>query len=132
MDKEGFFPLFEEIDYNTEAAGVDFSPDGMVMYVAVQELAIWQFWREDRKPFDAKTGETKYVTYSNNVYDTAILLSRPLLKMLQEIWLRGSLECHPLFHLQWLIALEVSEPCRPVPLLVLFLVVSTSRVISMQ
>jgi hypothetical protein len=74
MDTKGFFPLFEEIDYNTEAAGVDFSPDGMVMYVAFQEAAIWQFWREDGKPFDAKTGKISYVTYSNNVYDSSIAL----------------------------------------------------------
>lgn len=26
----------------------------MVMYVAFQDSAVWQFWREDGLPFDAK------------------------------------------------------------------------------
>ena len=39
--------FLDRLDYVTENAGLDFSPDGMVMYIAFQDRAIWQFWRED-------------------------------------------------------------------------------------
>lgn len=56
-DGNGFYSIVQEIDYNTETAGVSFSPDGMVLYMAFQDNAVWQFWRTDGKPF----GKTKPV-----------------------------------------------------------------------
>jgi hypothetical protein len=74
MNKNGFFGIVHELDYNTEAAGVDFTPDGKVMYMAFQEKAIWQFWREDGLPFHAKTNGITYGKDTGSVMDTEIAL----------------------------------------------------------
>jgi len=58
------------IDYVTENAGLDFSDDGMVMYVAFQDSAVWQFWREDGLPFHAKPAKKcKFQDTSNDIED---------------------------------------------------------------
>ena len=44
MNKVGYYPILHEIDYQTELAGVDFTPDKKMIYVAFQDKAIWQFW----------------------------------------------------------------------------------------
>jgi hypothetical protein len=57
------------MDYNSELAGVSFSPDGMVIYVAFQDAAVWQFWREDGMPFDAPCADIHYSFDTGAVYD---------------------------------------------------------------
>lgn len=59
-DGKGYYAIVQEIDYNTEAAGIDFSPDGQVMYVAFHNAAVWQFWRTDGKPFSDQK-KVKYI-----------------------------------------------------------------------
>lgn len=44
LDKNGYFPILHEIDYQTELAGLSFTPDEKMFYVAFQDSAIWQFW----------------------------------------------------------------------------------------
>jgi hypothetical protein len=39
----------------SEAAGVDLTPDGKIMYVSFQDRAIWAIWREDGLAFDDET-----------------------------------------------------------------------------
>ena len=43
LDKKGYFPLFYEIDYNTEAAGLDFSPDGKFAMSSFQDNAVCKY-----------------------------------------------------------------------------------------
>jgi hypothetical protein len=69
MNDHGYFPLLYEISYDSETAGVSFSPDGMVMYVAFQETAVWTFWREDGFPFDGTTAGIHYTANTGHVYD---------------------------------------------------------------
>lgn len=57
-DNRGYYPLLMDVDYNTETAGLDFSPDGLYMYVVFQDNALWQFWRKDGLPFaNIRTGK---------------------------------------------------------------------------
>ena len=58
----------------TENAGLDFSPDGMVAYVAFQDAAIWQFWREDGYPFDGPVKKTCYHHDDGAAYDNGDIL----------------------------------------------------------
>lgn len=57
------------IDYVTENAGLDFSPDGKMMYVAFQDNAIWQFWREDGYAFTDPPKKTCYFEDNGAVND---------------------------------------------------------------
>lgn len=59
-DENGAAKVLYEIDYDTEAAGVAFSPDALVMIVSFQEKGTWQFWREDGLPFNAPPASVKY------------------------------------------------------------------------
>lgn len=74
VDKNGYFGVIQEIDLNTEAAGLDFSPDGMYMYVSFQEHSIWQVWREDGMSFNDKTAGHHYISTDSAIYDTDIAL----------------------------------------------------------
>ena len=63
----------------TENAGLDFSDDGMVMYVAFQDAAIWQFWREDGLPFSDKYAKKCLYEDSGGVLDMEVVLE-PLIE----------------------------------------------------
>ena len=59
-DGRGYYSIAQEIDYVTETAGIDISPDGKIMYVSFQDAAVWQFWRTDGKSFVRKSN-TLYI-----------------------------------------------------------------------
>lgn len=59
-DGTGTYKIVEEITYDSEAAGVAFSPDGKLMYMSWQTGATWQFWREDGLRWDDATADVKY------------------------------------------------------------------------
>lgn len=69
----------DRVDYVTENAGLSFSEDGMVMYVAFQDAAIWQFWREDGYPFHAPAAKTCYFHDDGAVNDIGDVLE-PLIE----------------------------------------------------
>jgi secreted PhoX family phosphatase len=58
--KGGFFKVVMGLDLNSESAGVAFSPDKKIMYVAWQTFGVWQFWREDGYGFDVKPADVIY------------------------------------------------------------------------
>lgn len=56
-----FFSILDGTGYNTETTGLAFSPDGDYMLVSFQYPGvIWQFWREDGRPFTADVLDIKY------------------------------------------------------------------------
>lgn len=60
----------------------------MVMYVAFQDSAIWQFWREDGLPFDAKYSKMcpwEDATTSNDIGDVLEPLIEEIAKDLLEL-----------------------------------------------
>eukprot|EP00977_Amphora_coffeiformis_P003816 scaffold765_cov160-Amphora_coffeaeformis.AAC.17 len=67
-DGEGWYGLLMATDFGSESAGVDFTADGMVMYVSFQTEMTMIFWREDGKPFDYETAGIRYIDDSNNIY----------------------------------------------------------------
>lgn len=75
MDDKGYYPLLMDVDYNTETAGVDFTPDGKYMYVAFQDNAVWQFWRKDGLPFSGVGAAPKYFDGSStNIFTSELSL----------------------------------------------------------
>ena len=54
-----------------------------MMYVAFQDNAIWQFWREDGYPFDAPVAKTCYYHDDGAANDMEVVLE-PLVKELAE------------------------------------------------
>ena len=67
-DGEGYFGLVLALDFGSESAGVDFTPDGMYMYLSFQTELTMVFWREDGKAFSDKNDGIKYIMDSNNLY----------------------------------------------------------------
>jgi hypothetical protein len=67
-DGDGWFGLVMAPDFGSEAAGVDFTPDGKYMYMSFQTEMTWVFWREDGKAFDDKNDGISYINDSSNVY----------------------------------------------------------------
>jgi hypothetical protein len=56
-----FFTILESPTYKDETTGLSFSPDGKHMYVAYQVNGfLFDVWRDDGQPFDAKTLNVKY------------------------------------------------------------------------
>jgi hypothetical protein len=86
-DGEGYYAILHEIDYNTELAGIDFSPDGMVMYAAFQEAAVWQFWRTDGKSFQREPNTKTYIPEHAdfaNIQDTDLALENIINVLIME------------------------------------------------
>lgn len=67
-DGEGWFGMVMALDFGSESAGVDFSSDGMYMYMSFFTRVTMVFWREDGKPFDYKNAGIHYIQDSNNIY----------------------------------------------------------------
>lgn len=85
-DGKGYYSIVQEIDYNTETSGLAFSPDGMVMYVAFQDNAIWQFWRADGKPFEK--ADPSYIPVGADfftVQQTDIALGHAVVDLVMEV-----------------------------------------------
>ena len=40
--------------------GLAFSPDNKYLYLAYQSGAVYEFWRDDGKPFNGTVADTKY------------------------------------------------------------------------
>lgn len=60
-DQGRFFTILESPIYMDETTGLSFSPNGKHMYVAYQGNGLlFDVWREDGLPFDAKTLNVKY------------------------------------------------------------------------
>lgn len=61
-DENGwFFSILESETLSDETTGLDFSPDGMHMYVSYQHNGlIFDVWREDGLPFHGRTLNVKY------------------------------------------------------------------------
>lgn len=61
-DEQGrFFTILESPQYIDETTGLAFSPDGFHMYVAYQKNGLlFDVWREDGLPFQARTLNVKY------------------------------------------------------------------------
>lgn len=68
-----------DLDYLTEIAGLDFSPDGKVAYVVFQDNAMWQFWRLDGKSFNDPVDKYCAMSNPNNVDNTEQVLE-PMIK----------------------------------------------------
>jgi hypothetical protein len=84
-DSTGYFGILQEIDYNTEVAGLDFSPDGKYMYLSFQTKATWQFWREDGYAFTDKPASTTYVRNDGHEYDAENSLALGILALLAQL-----------------------------------------------
>jgi len=74
LNKEGYFPLLFEIDYQSEVAGVDFTPDEKMIYLSFQNNAIWQFWREDGLAFSDNNDKICYKSDDGAVQDMGEVL----------------------------------------------------------
>jgi len=60
-DTNNFFSIIDGPGYASETTGLAFDPTNTVMIVSFQSPGvIWQFWREDGKPFDQTTLAIKY------------------------------------------------------------------------
>jgi hypothetical protein len=86
-DGKGYYSIVQEIDYNTEFAGIDFSPDGKIMYASMQNEALWQFWRADGKRF-VRSKKTVYVPENfsfSTIQDSDLALENIITDLVNEI-----------------------------------------------
>jgi len=58
---QGAYPIIREMTLGTEAAGLDFTDDGMYMYMNFQTHGTYVFWREDGLAFNEKNAGIMYV-----------------------------------------------------------------------
>jgi sugar lactone lactonase YvrE len=56
-----FYTVLESPVYRSETTGLSFSPDGIHLYVAYQDVGyLFDVWREDGLPFQGRTLNVKY------------------------------------------------------------------------
>jgi Bacterial protein of unknown function (DUF839) len=85
-DSTGYYPLLFDVDYNTETAGIDFTPNGKYMYVAFQDNALWQFWRKDGRAFGRGGAWPKYYQEaSTNIFTSELTLEYVIADIAEDV-----------------------------------------------